>query len=91
MASDHADEIILADPDPLGNISAMAIDPADSKVFTWPLDRRQVLPCSSQKTGETWSKLTDLPDSPRRVWVDPHSPDELAHYFCWQRPRPCRH
>src|SRR5258707_9130289 len=33
MASDHADEIILADPDPLGTISAMAIDPSDSEIL----------------------------------------------------------
>ena len=33
MASDHSDEDILADPDPLGNISAFAIDPDNSKVL----------------------------------------------------------
>src|ERR1700675_4479325 len=33
MNSDHADEIILADPDPLGSITAMAVDPVDSKIL----------------------------------------------------------
>jgi len=33
MNSDHADETILAAPDPLGVILAMAIDPADSQVL----------------------------------------------------------
>src|ERR1700676_2946752 len=33
MSSDHSDEDLIADPDPLGNISAMAIDPANPKMF----------------------------------------------------------
>src|SRR5947209_8700978 len=33
MNSDHSDERILADPDPLGDISAMAVDPADSSIL----------------------------------------------------------
>ena len=33
MDSDHSDEDIIADPDPLGAISAMAIDPANSKTL----------------------------------------------------------
>src|SRR5215467_15615464 len=33
MNSDHSDEDILADPDPLGTITAMAIDPQDSRTF----------------------------------------------------------
>src|SRR5262249_41307137 len=33
MDSDHSDEDIVSDPDPLGSISAMAIDPSNSKVF----------------------------------------------------------
>jgi len=33
MCSDHSDEELIAQPNPLGHITAMAIDPADSKVF----------------------------------------------------------
>ena len=33
MNSDHADEIILADPDPLGSIAAMAVIPPTSKIL----------------------------------------------------------
>src|SRR5690242_1786705 len=33
MSSDHSDEDIIAEPNPLGSITAMVIDPADSKVF----------------------------------------------------------
>src|SRR6267378_362314 len=33
MSSDHSDEDLIAEPDPLGEISAMAIDPGDSKTL----------------------------------------------------------
>src|SRR2546429_530854 len=33
MSSDHSDEEILAEPNPLGSLTAMAIDPVDSKIF----------------------------------------------------------
>src|SRR5215831_13944541 len=33
MSSDHSDEDIIAEPNPLGSITAMAIDPGDSKIF----------------------------------------------------------
>src|SRR5262245_45839898 len=33
MNSDHSDEEIVAEPDPLGSISSMTIDPADSSTF----------------------------------------------------------
>ncbi len=33
MNSDHADEELVAEPNPLGTITAMAIDPADSRMI----------------------------------------------------------
>src|SRR5437660_5512692 len=33
MSSDHADEDLIAEPNPLGSITAMAIDPADSRTI----------------------------------------------------------
>ena len=33
MSSDHSDEELIADPNPLGNISALAIDPENPKIF----------------------------------------------------------
>ncbi len=33
MNSDHSDEDILADPDPLGTISSPAVDPKNSKIL----------------------------------------------------------
>jgi hypothetical protein len=33
MSSDHADEDLIAEPNPLGSITGMAIDPADSRII----------------------------------------------------------
>src|SRR5215510_14027111 len=42
MNSDHSDEEIVAEPDPLASISAMAIDPADSRtLYVAAGDRRK--------------------------------------------------
>ena len=74
MNSDHSDEIILADPDPLGTISAMAIDPADSKVFYVTAgEKDKIALFVSTDAGKTWTKKVDVPGRPRRIWVDPQS------------------
>lgn len=74
MASDHADEIIMADPDPLGSISAMAIDPADSKVlYVTAGDKEKSSLFVSRDAGKSWKKQTDLPGKARHIWVDLHS------------------
>src|ERR1700694_995443 len=33
MSSDHSDEELIAEPDPLSNITAMAVDPSNSNIF----------------------------------------------------------
>ena len=81
MASDHSDEEIVADPDPLVSISAFAIDPRTIRKSClrggWIEDK--LLRCSSRRTrGSCGRKLTDLPDSPRRIWIDPKSPSWVA-------------
>jgi photosystem II stability/assembly factor-like uncharacterized protein len=74
MASDHADEIILANPDPLGSISAMAIDPADSKIlYVTAGDKEKSALFVSRDAGKSWKKQADLPGKVRRIWVDLHS------------------
>jgi photosystem II stability/assembly factor-like uncharacterized protein len=75
MSSDHSDETILADPDPLGSISALAIDPDDSNVlFVSAGHTKETLTLyRSADQGKTWQKLSDLPGRPRRIWIDPHS------------------
>src|SRR6201996_5194633 len=62
MNSDHSDEDVLADPNPLGDISAMAIDPSNSKILYAATGDRKSGPFAlniSRDAGESWSKLSD--------------------------------
>jgi len=77
MSSDHSDENIVAEPNPLGGITAMAIDPADSKVFYVTAGDRKKGTSSlfvSRDGGESWTKETDLPEMAKKIWVNPSSP-----------------
>jgi photosystem II stability/assembly factor-like uncharacterized protein len=77
MNSDHSDEEIIAQPDPLGSIAAMAIDPGDSRTFYVATGNRRNAAFAmfvSHDAGDTWSKLGDLPDFATKIWVNPHSP-----------------
>jgi len=88
MNSDHADETILAQPDPLGVILAMAIDPADSQVLyvaagpapprfaagPAPRPEEKLGLFVSRNSGQSWQRQADLQGAVRRIWVDPHSP-----------------
>src|SRR5678816_1848218 len=70
MDSDHSDETILADPDPLGTIAALAVDPSNSKILyaaTGTKDGPALF--VSRDYGKTWQKQTTLPELPRRIWV----------------------
>jgi BNR/Asp-box repeat len=73
MSSDHSDEDILAAPDPLGNISAMAIDPDNSKVLYAAAGDRTKGPFGlyiSRDAGESWSKLSGLTGAALKVFVN---------------------
>ncbi|PYX83410.1 MAG: hypothetical protein DMG70_10705 [Acidobacteria bacterium] len=75
MNSDHSDEHILADPDPLGEISALAVDPGDSNIlYAAAFKKEHFALFVSRDYGKTWQKQADLPARARRIWVDPHSP-----------------
>ena len=82
MNSDHADEDILADPDPLGSIASMAIDPANSKVL-YVVGGSNESPSLfvSMDTGKTWRKQVGVPNLARHIWVDPHSPADSRTIF----------
>ena len=78
MNSDHSDEEIIAEPDPLAGVSAMAIDPADFRtLYAASGDRRKGAfgLFVSHDAGDSWSKASDLPDFATKVWVNPHSPE----------------
>src|SRR6266403_2213200 len=77
MSSDHADEDLIAEPNPLGSITAMAIDPDDSRtIYVIAGDKKKGLVAlfASRDEGESWTKKQDLPELADRVWVNPHSP-----------------
>ena len=83
MNSDHAEESIVADPDPMGLIDALAIDPADSKVLYAAADQgtRAAL-YMSRDSGANWQREASLPEAPLRMWIDPHSGrDARTVYF----------
>src|SRR5256885_3938740 len=78
MNSDHSDEDIVAEPNPLGgNITAMAIDPEDSQRFYVAAgDRKQGSfgLFTSRDGGQTWEKKEALTELANRLWVDSASP-----------------
>ena len=77
MSSDHSDEDLIADPNPLGNISAMAIDPGNSKIFYVAAGNRAkgVFGLfNSHDGGESWTRMGDLAEFATKIWVNPLSP-----------------
>lgn len=74
MNSDHADETIVADDNPLGQIVALAIDPADPRLlFAAAVKENRAAVFISNDVASNWEKLRDLPAAPQKMWVDPHS------------------
>ena len=74
MDSDHADETIVADPDPLGTITALAIDPADSRTLYAAASRnKQAALFISRDFGKTWQREATLSETARHIWIDPRS------------------
>src|SRR5581483_8292522 len=68
MRSDHADEILVADPDPLGDIAALAVDPENSKVlYVAGGSKKRPMLFLSRDWGARWTRLDDLPEVPRRI------------------------
>lgn len=75
MNSDHADERIVANPDPVGSIVALAIDPADSNtLYAAGVHDRKAALYISRDYGKSWQHTVDIAEPPLRIWVDPHSP-----------------
>jgi photosystem II stability/assembly factor-like uncharacterized protein len=82
MNSDHADEQILAEPDPLKTIAALAIDPANSQVLYAAAGTKESPALFvSRDYGKSWQKQANLPDVPRRLWVDPNSSADSRRLF----------
>ncbi|PYV82663.1 MAG: hypothetical protein DMG93_11115 [Acidobacteria bacterium] len=77
MNSDHSDETVIANPDPLGTIQAFAIDPADSRTFYAATAKDQKFALFiSRDSGNSWQQTDTLPEQAQHIWVDPNSPRE---------------
>ena len=77
MSSDHSDEDLVAEPDPLGEITAMAIDPSNSKMFYVAAGNRKKATSAlfvSRDGGQNWKREGDLPGLANKLWVYPNSP-----------------
>jgi len=71
MSSDHSDEDLIAEPNPLGSITAMAIDPVDAEaLYVAVADRKKAKFAlfTSRDRGQSWEKQGDLPDQATRLW-----------------------
>jgi photosystem II stability/assembly factor-like uncharacterized protein len=70
MASDHADERILADPDPLGTITAFAVDPRDSRTLYAAGSKNSLSRLFiSHDAGESWSSQQQLAEPATHIWI----------------------
>jgi photosystem II stability/assembly factor-like uncharacterized protein len=74
MASDHADETIMAEPDPLGSITALAIDPQDSHTLHISASKGSDAELFvSHDSGDTWERKAGLEEPALHIWVNPDS------------------
>ncbi len=74
MESDHAEESIVAEPNAFGTISALAIDPADSRtLYAAGGSPKEPALFVSRDFGESWRREANLAETVRHIWVDPHS------------------
>jgi photosystem II stability/assembly factor-like uncharacterized protein len=79
MSSDHSDEELIAEPDPLGHITAMAIDPSNSKIFYVVAgDRRKgtFALFVSRDGGQNWAQEGDVPGLADKLWVNASTPSD---------------
>src|ERR1700686_3317133 len=79
MSADRWDEELIAEPNPLGKITAMAVDPSDSKIFyVAASDRgsRAFALFISGDGGQNWAKEGDLLGRADKLWVNAHSPSD---------------
>jgi photosystem II stability/assembly factor-like uncharacterized protein len=84
MNSDHADEELVVEPNPLGTITAMAVDPSDSLIiYAAAGDKKKGASglFVSRDAAANWTKQEDLPEVADGLWVNPHSPKNARTLF----------
>jgi photosystem II stability/assembly factor-like uncharacterized protein len=92
MESDHADETIVSEPDPLGEIRAFAVDQRDSHVlYAAGAKGSSAALFVSHDSGNTWERKRSLKEPIAHIWVNPYSRlDEESvvlagkHSIAWQ-------
>ena len=85
MRSDHAEPDLMSEPDPLGTIAGLAVDPSNSKTLYAAGGKDHAALFVSQDWGASWKFLATLPEAPRRIWIDPRSPrDSRTLYIAGQ-------
>jgi photosystem II stability/assembly factor-like uncharacterized protein len=73
-SADSAPVLIHSQPDPLGRITAFAVDPADSDTLYAAADKQgESALFVSRDYGKSWQKEASLPETARHLWVDPYS------------------
>lgn len=74
MSSDHSDEILVSDANPVGQIVALAIDPEDSQTLVAAgVNDGKAAVFISKDSGRTWEKAHDLSGAPLRIWLNRQS------------------
>jgi photosystem II stability/assembly factor-like uncharacterized protein len=93
MNSDHADETIVSDSNSMGEVVALAIDPADSRTLVaGSVKDGKAMVFLSKDAGSTWERVRDLPAAPQRIWIDPHSnKDDRDIYIAGKKGVTVRH
>src|SRR6202790_552544 len=84
MNSDHADEELVAEPNPLGSITAMAVDPSDSRmIYAAAGDKKEGASglFVSRDAAANWMNQGNLPEVADKLWVNPHSPKDARTLF----------
>src|SRR5579885_2227153 len=91
MNSDHADETFLSAANPVGEVVALAIDPADSDVLVaGAVKGGAAAVFVSTDVGKTWKKERDLPGAPEKRHMAGASGTQRNDIYGCQRRVLCR-
>ncbi len=77
MSGDHAGETIVSQGDPRGTVTALAVDPANSRTLYAVFRNGSLFTLQdSADWGKNWKKSADLSDGGTGIYVDPTSPEQ---------------
>ena len=89
MPDDHASVTIYSSGRPAPRMTALAVDPSDSRTLYAAMDGALHV---SRHWGATWTRMEPLPDGARQIYVDPASPaDDRTIYVVGTRTVMLRH